>query len=134
MPSDFLLCSARIYVKKIIMRIVTIGFLSCLLFSGCVKTKSNQPSKPTQAEAEADAAPVIVDIGKVAKVNSTARFVVMTFPLGAVPAMDRRLTVYRKGVKVAEIKVTGPERDSNTVGDIISGEVEVNDEVRVNLK
>ncbi len=115
------------------MRIVTIGFLICLLLSGCAKTKSSGSSKPPQADADIYAVPdvpVIVDIGKVATVNSNARFVVMTFPMGAVPAMDRRLKVYRKGVKVAEIKVSGPQRDTNTVGDIISGEVEVNDEVR----
>ena len=63
-------------------------------------------------------------------VNADARFVVMTFPLGGVPLVEQRLYVYRKGLKVGELKVTGPQRDNNTVADIISGELQVNDEVR----
>lgn len=63
-------------------------------------------------------------------VNPTARFVVMTFPFGGVPAVERRLNVYRNGLKVAEVKVTGPHRDNNTVADIVAGEVQVNDQVR----
>ena len=74
--------------------------------------------------------PATSDTGKVAMVNPGARFVVMTFPIGGVPANDRRLNIYRKGLKVAEVKVTGPQRDNNTVADIISGEVQVNDEAR----
>ncbi len=94
--------------------------------------KNIMPSGPSPAEAEAhaDTGPVLLDVGKIAKVNPSARFVVITFPLGGVPPIDRRLSVYRKGAKVAEVKITGPQRDVNTIGDIISGEVQVNDEVR----
>ena len=63
-------------------------------------------------------------------VNGSARFVVMTFPLGGVPDNGRRLNLYRNGLKVAEVKVTGPQRDNNTVADIILGEAQVNDEAR----
>ena len=63
-------------------------------------------------------------------VNPGARFVVMTFPLGGLPAKGLRLNVYRNGVRVAQVAVTGPQRDNNTVADIISGEAQLNDEVR----
>jgi hypothetical protein len=33
-------------------------------------------------------------------------------------------------LKVAEIKVTGPQRDNNTVADLVSGDAQVGDEVR----
>jgi len=44
--------------------------------------------------------------GEVAKVNPVARFVVLSFPLGPMPALDQQLNLYRKGAKVAEVKVT----------------------------
>ena len=68
--------------------------------------------------------------GKVVLVNTTARFVVLSFPMGGVPAPDRRLNVYRDGLKVGVIKITGPQRDQNTVADIISGECQVGDEIK----
>ena len=116
--------------KKKLPSTIVIGSLCALLFSGC---STLWPSKPLPAKTEVpvETGSVIVDTGKVVRVSLVARFVVMTFPIGIVPAIDRRLNVYRKGVKVAEIKVTGPQRDTDTVGDILSGNVEVNDEVRV---
>jgi hypothetical protein len=68
--------------------------------------------------------------GKVAHVNPTARFVVLTYPLGKLPPNEKRLSVYRNGMKVAELKVTGPARDQNTVADITAGEAQPGDEVR----
>jgi hypothetical protein len=46
--------------------------------------------------------------------------------------MGVRLNVYRHGLKVGEVKITGPQQEDNTVGDIASGEVEVGDELRGN--
>ena len=69
-------------------------------------------------------------VGKITSVNPGARFAVITFALGNVPGANRRLNIYRAGLKVGEIKITGPARDNNTVGDIIAGECQVNDEVK----
>jgi len=66
----------------------------------------------------------------VVSVNPTARFVVLTFPIGALPGLEKRLNVYRGGLKVGEIKITGPQRDNNTVADIVTGECQIGDEVR----
>lgn len=68
--------------------------------------------------------------GKVASVNSAGKFVVLSFPLGQMPAFDQTLNLYRKGVKVAEVKVTGPKLDENIVGDLSQGSAEVGDDVR----
>jgi hypothetical protein len=68
--------------------------------------------------------------GEVEMVNPTARFVVLNFPPGPMPVVDERMTVYRKGMKVGEVKVTGPQRGSNTVADILTGEIQAHDEVR----
>jgi hypothetical protein len=69
-------------------------------------------------------------VGRVATVNGVARFVVLTFPPGRLPALDQRLNLYRKGLKVGEVKVTGPQTDENIVADIVAGDAEVADEVR----
>jgi hypothetical protein len=69
-------------------------------------------------------------VGKVAMVNTTARFVVLNFPLGKMAAVEQRLNLYRRGLKVGEVKVTGPQREDNTVADLVAGEAEVGDEVR----
>lgn len=65
-------------------------------------------------------------------VNKSARFVVLNFPIGEVAPRGQRLNVYRNGLKVAEVQVTGPQRENNTVADILTGSPEVNDEVREN--
>jgi len=68
--------------------------------------------------------------GKVAMVNTDLRFAVLTFPVGQVPAIDQHLNVYRNGAKIGEMKVTGPQRNENTVADIVTGEAAKDDEVR----
>ncbi len=69
-------------------------------------------------------------VGKVVRVNAGARFVVMTFPIGHLPALDQLLSVYRLGLKTGEIKVTGPQLDDKVVGDLVAGDVQTGDEVR----
>ncbi|HEX5219751.1 MAG TPA: hypothetical protein VFZ59_09300 [Verrucomicrobiae bacterium] len=68
--------------------------------------------------------------GRVLTYNEAGRFVVLDFPVGKLPGRDQTLFVYRQGLKVGEVKVTGPERDTNTVADLISGEAQKGDEVR----
>lgn len=91
---------------------------------------------PVRAPAPPKAPSVIVtpgtsSSGKITSVNVGARFAVITFYSGQLPALERHLGVFRNGLKVAEIKITGPHRDGNTVGDIVAGECQSGDEVRV---
>jgi hypothetical protein len=69
-------------------------------------------------------------VGKIVKANQEGRFVVMSFPIGHLPALQQRLSIYRKGQKVGEIRVTGPQLDDNVVGDIAAGDAQAGDEVR----
>ena len=83
----------------------------------------------------AQASPVIVtpanaSLGRVASVNAAGRFVVITYPLGNLPATERRLGVYRAGLKVAEVKVGRDRVDVNLVADILAGDCQAGDEVR----
>lgn len=68
--------------------------------------------------------------GKIASVNPGGRFVVLSFPIGVMPPAERRLHVYRAGLKVGEVKITGPQRDTHTVADLVAGECQLGDEVR----
>jgi hypothetical protein len=118
------------------MRIFAIILSGSLFFSGCAKMKSILPSAPNKNRNSStqSAVPTVTlatfDPGRIAMVDPDGRFAVVTFPFGSVPGKNQRLNVYRAGLKVAELNVTGPHRDSNTVVDIISGEVRVHDEAR----
>jgi hypothetical protein len=68
--------------------------------------------------------------GKVSAANANLRFVVLTFPIGQMAAINQRLYVYRNGLKVGELNVTGPQRDDSIVADIAAGEAQVGDEAR----
>ena len=69
--------------------------------------------------------------GTVARVNSAARFVILTFPVGSMPPVGQILYVYRHGLKVGEVKVTAPQQDDNTAADIVTGEAALGDEIRM---
>lgn len=68
--------------------------------------------------------------GSVVSVNDTGRFAVLKFPIGHMPALESGLAVYRQGVKVGELKVTGPQKDDHIVADIREGDCRVADVVR----
>jgi len=69
-------------------------------------------------------------VGKVETANQNLRYVVLSFPIGHLPAMEQRLNVYRNGLKVGEVKVTGPQIEDNVVADIVEGDSGPGDEVR----
>lgn len=75
--------------------------------------------------------PATALVGKVVRVNETARFAVLTFPVGSMPAPEQMMNVYRHGLKVGEVRVTALRQDNNTVADIVKGEAEIGDEIRV---
>jgi hypothetical protein len=70
--------------------------------------------------------------GRVSRVNPNLRFVVLTFPVGQMPVVNRRLNLYRQGLKVGEVSVTGPQRNDSIVADITAGDAEAGDEARDN--
>ena len=106
--------------------------------AGCARNKSQDWSQSTPAGNGAGPKPTAIIVtpaegnrGRIVSVNPTARHVVVTYPIGlALPAPDRRLNVYRAGLKVAELKVSKERIDVNLVADIASGECRVGDEVR----
>lgn len=99
-------------------------------------TPGRQATPPNAIIGRTNAGQVIVTpapgtvFGRIAHVNASDRFAVLTYPIGRVPPVGKRLSVYREGLKVGELKVTGPQHDPNTVADITAGEARAGDEVR----
>jgi hypothetical protein len=127
------------------MRIsLMVVLLFALSLPGCAKKRiadstalprprTGSPTAPTSKSATTQAliiTPETALVGKVALVNPSGRFVVLNFPLGKMAAADQRLSLYRRGLKVGEVKVTGPVREDNIVADLVAGEAAVGDEVR----
>src|SRR5712691_11302430 len=108
------------------MRIVLLSFLAAALAagSGCAHRTGNVPqtwedpgtlmakSPPSTADQSQPQTPSAVPsnknlivtpensfAGRVATVNQTAAFVVLSFPPGHMPAVDQRLSLYRRGLK-----------------------------------
>jgi hypothetical protein len=75
--------------------------------------------------------PELLLVGKVLSVNSDLRFAVLEFPPGVLPEIGQRLAAYREDQKVAELKVSGPHRDTITVADLTAGNTQPGDQVRV---
>lgn len=92
---------------------------------------ATQPAPPKpEPESKLIVTPENMLVGTVATYNTAGRFVVLDFPVGKLPALDQVMFVYRQGLKVGEIRITGPERDHNTVADLVAGEARKGDEVR----
>ena len=102
-----------------------------LAASGCSwfhsKTKTVKP-------AANSAAPIVTPdfslAAKVVSVNLDGRFVVLSFPASRMPKVEQTLFLYRGGLKVAEVRITGPQSESNIVADLVSGAAQVGDTVR----
>jgi hypothetical protein len=116
------------------MLISFVLLLECVA-CGCARVKNLLPASPTapvmrMGNQKAVVQPESYSVGRVVKVNESGRFVVVSFPVGHVPTIERRLGVYRNGLKVGEVKVVPPQMDDNTVADILAGEAAPGDEAR----
>lgn len=74
--------------------------------------------------------PETVSVGRVVRVNSAGQFVVLEYPLGRLPARELRFNLYRRGLKVGEIKIVGPQTDEHIVADLVGGDAQLGDEAR----
>jgi hypothetical protein len=100
-----------------------------------LRKQAKPEAVPAPVETKAPSQKLIVTpenglVGKVEMVNQNARYVVLSFPIGHLPAMEQRLSVYRRGLKVGEVKVSGPQIEDNVVADIVEGDSGPGDEVR----
>jgi len=110
--------------------------LSAALLGGCASSEpkfTEVPGVTTGAKAPAD--PVVVKTdevltGRVVSANARGRFAILNFPITRMPAVGDVLQVYRSGLKVGEVKISGPQKDDSIVADVVTGEAKTGDEVR----
>lgn len=127
------------------MRFSTFGalLLVAMLANGCALFHHHQAQPAQPAETSPYLAPATPSTtlnpivtpdnsltARVASYNAAGRFVVLSFPVGRMPAMDQTLFLYRNGLKVGEVEITGPQRDNDIVADLVNGTAQVGDEVR----
>jgi len=112
---------------------LTLLLVAGLLATGCSifhKSAKTPAPAPVAHTSQTVVTPDNSLSAKVASYNAVGRFVVLSFPVGQMPRLDQTLFLYRNGLKVAEVKVTGPQRDNNIVADLVTGDAQVGDDVR----
>ncbi len=115
---------------------MTLRLFSCFLLAGLVVSgcASHPASPPHTSNAAPSPEPIVTPdtslAAKVIRYNSTGRFVVLTFPVGQMPQNGQTFFLYRAGMKVGEVKITGPQRDNDIVADLTAGDAQAGDDVR----
>jgi hypothetical protein len=116
-------------------------FTLTLTLSGCAWMGRHAPwhhsastartgSAKSKSESQVIVTPDESIAAKVLRVNTVGRFVVLDFPEGRLPKLDQHMFLYRDGLKTAEVKIVGPQKETNIVADIISGDAQAGDTVR----
>jgi hypothetical protein len=104
-----------------------------MLAAGCLHHRPAPSARRATPAAVAPQTIVTPDNSLRARVvsyNAAGRFVVLGFPPGQMPKLEQSLFLYRDGMKVGEVKITGPQRENNIVADLVTGEAQVGSEVR----
>lgn len=97
----------------------------CGLFGGHgTAAKSAAATSPAIVTSDSSLAATVV------AVNPIGRFVVLSFSGLQMPKLGQAFFVYRSGLKVAEVKISGPQQDNNIVADLLSGDAQMGDTVR----
>lgn len=108
---------------------VPLALICAAFLAGC-STTGQTHSSGAPARSSTIATPDNSMTAKVVDYNSVGRFVVLSFPVGEMPKNGDTLFLYRAGLKVGQIKITGPQRNTDTVADLVDGDAQVGDEVR----
>jgi hypothetical protein len=109
------------------MRLLFLLVAAAMLGCGCALRPSPQAAPHSPGEGGLIVTPEQGPVGTVALVNEAARYVVIDLNFGHAPVQGRRLSLYRKGLKVGEIIITGPHQNTITAGDLIAGSASIGD-------
>lgn len=122
--------SAMLLKLKMKRNFLFVVLLVAVVASGCSLFQKHSADKPGATSSQTIVTPDASLEAKVISVNTVGRFVVLNFPASHVPKLQQTLFIYRAGLKVAEVKITGPQQENNIVADIVSGAAKVGDTVR----
>ena len=105
--------------------------LAAIVGAGCATGTPKPVANPAATGLQPSiVTPAVSLAAEVISVNDVGRFVVLRFPGGNLPKLQQTLSLYRAGLKVGLVKISGPQSDNHIVADILSGEVKVGDKVR----
>ncbi|MDX1952091.1 MAG: hypothetical protein SFY81_07885 [Verrucomicrobiota bacterium] len=112
--------------------------VALLLAVGCASSNSQKEAEIRPRTIKVEVAPDPAAIrpanplsGRIVSVNNKLRFVVIDFANSRLPEIDQKLSVYRNGQKLSEIRITGPFRSTTVAADILVGEPRFGDDVRL---
>jgi hypothetical protein len=111
---------------KYILPLLLVGMLA----AGCASKKAKPSAAPAATMSQTIVTPDNSFTAKVASYDVAGQFAVLSFSGGQFPKMDQTLFLYRNGLKVGEVKITGPQSDNNIVADLVTGDAQAGDEVR----
>ena len=124
----------KFFFKRILPALFAVSLLAWPAMTGCStgKPKSGPAitARPAAGQTNLVIAPTGTPTGRVASFNPQSKIVVVSFPVGQLPALDTRLAVFHAGQKIGTLKLSGPQADTFIVGDLISGTAGKDDEVR----
>ena len=112
---------------------MSVGALVLLLIVGCSSPQqTTEPAfkvRPVGSQTNLVITPAKSAVGHIRSVKPQLKFVVIDFPVGQVPAEETRLSIFRAGAKVGEVKISGSPKGTFIVGDILTGSAQEGDEV-----
>ncbi|MDE3068736.1 MAG: hypothetical protein KGJ60_14475 [Verrucomicrobiota bacterium] len=105
-----------------------------MVVAGCASHKRKPMSGPAATPGAGSPQPIVTPaqspVARVVSYDAVGRFVILSFPVGQMPPEGRTLSLYRAGLKVGEVRITGPQNEDNVVADLIAGAAQVGDEAR----
>jgi hypothetical protein len=106
--------------------------LVLLLAAACTAPPAGGPAGAAAGTNAVRTVPGLAPLaGRVHSVNLGLKFVVIDYSLGGVPKDGDRVSVWRQGQRVAELRVSGAPRHGFVAADILSGSVQRGDAVRL---
>jgi hypothetical protein len=103
---------------------------AALLLAGCVqhKTPASRPPLDKKKPPKTYVTPDLKPLGRVEMINAEGRFVVLSFPSGHVPPAGQHWRINHGGLKIGRVTIVGPQRDLDTVADLVEGQANIGDE------
>ncbi len=116
------------------VRYLPAGLIAMAVLAGCASHAPKTGSQLAYTKANSRDRVIVTPAkglsGTVVRVNDTLRYAVLNFPFGTLPPKEQKINVYRRGLKVGEVLITGPQQDDNIVADVVTGEVQAGDNLR----
>jgi hypothetical protein len=109
------------------MRFTVTLVCALILATGC--STPSGPANPIPIQPGKEIGADLALHGRVVQVNPQLRYVLIDFSLRQMPDRGQRLDIYRADQKVGTVRISGPFIETTAVGDVLTGEAQVGDDV-----